>query len=1643
MTKLDTQRDNLLNVFNKLSDDARDLVRLCAIIDEPLALHDLLAIVRKSSLNAELETAELLRNLVQLGLLDARYEVHDSIQEIVVRRAAAVGFIRRASELLAGMDSFDSWIDGAVAETACAACGAAVRDKALVTPIGPLCIACVLLESRTIAALQDVSAWNDRDVFSALSAENGIAAQLTTIWRFPDLLRSRSIVNIFDLMPLLVQNMGFTEPHPLALSVRKAALRSCTLVGKPVVTALLKVKRKEKWQLKANIVTALANIAPENIQARLLFRDAAFDAAPETRRSVATALSRLPFPWIYDIIKELAYDTDPEIKELAGRYVRAAHAKRTGHFSPSSPVQITMQDERNIAPVRFGLYVRGICETHPMEVVLSPQSDRTSARLVRDLRIAVHGRDSDLFWECSSRLSSKQSKFNEHLPALLRIFNSPFDRDWFDSLPGEMQLFALTHTVSQAVNHLESDVGMLAWAMDGSRMEKANPEEKRTIFFQLASRLILGGKIADARPLIAKMDSAGFSGGLLGTILFIEGETQEALSSFDAELPELRRRGRNKNALFEGVCGIFHILALLASSVNADIQKAELLLQNGLTRSKDTPWRLGSFWSLQGILHMLRFEQNEARTTISKTAQMYAKTPLSILVNAIAEIWVNGTLSAGSVTAVARTYHEAADIGMAWIAMESAALLIRTGRNTIEHHDFIDNILKKTDMQSFVMTINIEEPWQKNLRALIHLKEPEESPSAQVNVQENRMIWFVVSSPGKLLPHAAEQKRLRSGAWSKPRPITMGRLYAREKIDFATPQDLAICNAIVSEDRFYFGDYRWNTETLLPAMIGHPLVFLKTDPPIPVEIVKGEPEIMVLRNASMLHIKSTVALDNSHVMLIEESCNRFKVIQLTEEHRRIGRILGKEGIKAPANAINEVLEAIASMTSFVVVHSEIGGSSDHFDEIDADPTPRVHLTPSGRGFTAEIFVAPFGVKGTPILKPGIGATRIIADVKGRRTMTQRDMKVEEQMASAIEDASPTFARLSDGARRAFIDDAEDCLQILLDLKDLQEENRAVVEWPEGEKLKVTRAMSSGDLKLRIGSDRDWFAMSGSLQVDEELTIDIKKLLELLQYSGRRFIPLEDGTFLALTKEFRKRLDEIDFYTNKEGKELRLHPLAAMAMQDIAEEITHLTVDDRWMERVARIRAAGETTPAVPATLRAELRDYQEEGYRWLARLSGMGVGACLADDMGLGKTMQTLALLLHRASLGPSLVIAPTSVCWNWEAEAARFAPSLNVVQFFGGNREEIIRNLGHNDVLIASYGLLVLEEERLSPIDWNVVVLDEAQSIKNVATKRFQAAMRLKADFRMVATGTPIQNHLDELWALFSFINPGLLGSPQQFNTRFAVPIEKYNNRDIRSRLKRLIQPFILRRLKSQVLDELPPRTEIVLQVEMSREETAFYEALRRQAIERIEADSAPVYVKQLKILAEITRLRQAACNPRLILPDTTLGSAKLALFGDIVEELLENRHRALVFSQFVRHLDLIREYLDGRKIGYRYLDGSTPQKDRQKEVDAFQAGNGDLFLISLKAGGLGLNLTAADYVIHMDPWWNPSVEDQASDRAHRIGQRQPVTVYRLVVKDTIEEKIVKLHHEKRELAGNLLDGTDISGAISAEELIRLIQEG
>ncbi|MDD4192549.1 MAG: DEAD/DEAH box helicase, partial [Mangrovibacterium sp.] len=591
---------------------------------------------------------------------------------------------------------------------------------------------------------------------------------------------------------------------------------------------------------------------------------------------------------------------------------------------------------------------------------------------------------------------------------------------------------------------------------------------------------------------------------------------------------------------------------------------------------------------------------------------------------------------------------------------------------------------------------------------------------------------------------------------------------------------------------------------------------------------------------------------------------------------------------------------------------------------------------------------------------------------------------------------------------------------------------------EGERFRMKRSVSFANLHLRVKGMGHWFELDGELNLDEETVLDLKELLHLARQSKGRVLELKEGEFIALTEDLKKQIDELEAYVRVDKNGISINRFASHTLDELAGRAASFKSDKSWKDFQKRIKDTSLADVPVPPTLDAELRPYQQEGFRWMTRLKAWEAGACLADDMGLGKTVQAIAMMLHLAENGPSLVVCPASVVPNWGSELHKFAPTLNLLNLRPGNRDDIFTSLAAFDVLVITYGLLQTENERISQISWAMAVLDEAHAIKNAHTKSSKAAMNIRGGFKLALTGTPIQNHLGELWNLFNFCNPGLLGTLPQFTDRFV----KQDTLPQRGHLKKLITPFILRHTKNKVLDELPPKTEITYSVALSEDEMAFYEALRREAVSTIEGNNGPNGQKHLQALAEITKLRLACCNTVLVNKEIQLPSSKLEAFSAIAEELLAGGHRALIFSQFVKHLELVRRELDRQGIPYQYLDGSTPPAERELAVKAFQSGKGNFFLISLKAGGLGLNLTAADYVLHLDPWWNPAIEDQASDRTHRIGQSRPVTIYRLVAKNTIEEKIVKLHATKRDLADSLLDGTDESARLSTADLLNLLKE-
>ena len=536
--------------------------------------------------------------------------------------------------------------------------------------------------------------------------------------------------------------------------------------------------------------------------------------------------------------------------------------------------------------------------------------------------------------------------------------------------------------------------------------------------------------------------------------------------------------------------------------------------------------------------------------------------------------------------------------------------------------------------------------------------------------------------------------------------------------------------------------------------------------------------------------------------------------------------------------------------------------------------------------------------------------------------------------------------------------------------------------------------------------------------------DVKVEMQALRAAlkaRKRWVSLADGTLAKITDEIAALVDESAALL-REKSEARLAPHHLGRVERWVEEHGG-EVDAQVTELRARLRSLAIRSDAdLPKQLNATLRPYQIEGVAWLQFLRELGAGGILADDMGLGKTIMTLAFLARwkeDSGRAPSIVVCPTSVVGNWVREAERFTPQLKVLVLHGTQRAKLAPSIPKHDLIITTYGLLRRDVDWLADAKLRCAVLDEAQNVKNAVAATTRAARRLDAEMRIALTGTPVENRLLELWSIMSFVNPGMLGTARDFDERYERPIANDPSGVVAERLRAVVRPFVLRRTKAQVLPDLPPKTEIDRVCVFKPKQKRLYDALALTLRESVKKRVEKVGLNRssMSVLTAILRLRQMACDPRLVDPTVPAEhSAKRAAFLELVRELADEGRRALVFSQFVELLSLWREDLDRENIAYEYLDGSSTKRDAI--VTRFQTGAAPLFLISLKAGGAGLNLTAADTVIHCDPWWNPAVEDQATDRAHRIGQERAVTVVRLVAQGTIEEKIGLLKGKKRELA-------------------------
>ncbi len=834
---------------------------------------------------------------------------------------------------------------------------------------------------------------------------------------------------------------------------------------------------------------------------------------------------------------------------------------------------------------------------------------------------------------------------------------------------------------------------------------------------------------------------------------------------------------------------------------------------------------------------------------------------------------------------------------------------------------------------------------------------------------------------------------------------------------------------------------------LLEALIDHPRVEDATEAATPLSIRRGACEVVTQDGSDSLILSLSPRSCAVGLNLVRTSASELRVVRVPEDWQPLLDAL-RVDVVVPHEQAPRALEVLARLGAGINVRSPHLGTNQ---ERAADANLIVRLRPDSGAFWLELGVRPFGPEGR-FFYPCQGPTVLTRNVAGQRQRLVRDVALEQRaLAQLLEGCSLLLQTETDapGVQRWLLS----LDNTLTFLSQLRATGSVRVEWPEGGQLVVGSEARSQSLTGTLRAKKGWYLLRGQVPLDSVTQVGLEQLCRLPATSSGRFVRLPEGDFVALDARLARIIAHLRGAPRESGG-LGLR-LATSHLLCLGSELAHtgLSLDEKVDALGHEWDTATETRVALPPGFRGQLRPYQEEGFQFLQRMARYGLGACLADDMGLGKTVQLLAALLARPHGSWHLVVAPTSVCTNWQREAARFAPELRVVSYEGSQRDQWLptsssaADTPHSGpspqsiLVVTSYAVLAQSVERLASQVWDTVILDEAQAIKNPLSQRARAAYRLQAVARFAATGTPIENHLGDLWGIFRFLNPELLGSLKAFQTHFQKPIERSDSKTHQGTLLALVRPFLLRRTKSEVLAELPDRIHVRRALHLSDDEALRYASLRRTISEKLRGGAGGAS-NTFQVLAEITRLRRFCCHPRLVFPDAPADCAKLRALVPLLEELVQNGRRALIFSQYVDFLHYVRERLSEHGLSYEYLDGRTSRADRQAAVDRFQEGQSPLFVMSLKAGGLGLNLTAADTVIHLDPWWNPAVREQATDRAHRMGQLRKVTVIEFVTQDTIEEDILELHRTKLELSQSILPQQQEPAAWDSAQLTHWLQE-
>lgn len=1288
-----------------------------------------------------------------------------------------------------------------------------------------------------------------------------------------------------------------------------------------------------------------------------------------------------------------------------------------------------------IAPGWRQLVIRELAAQRELDSLVRDCHRAVGARSQAPLELALQLGDLEAFTRLrSSRPASLRGLVRSDEQWLRESVCEAFDAAWFTGVWGEDALTVAEQVVRESLHRLEPLGGLERWFLAAALQVEQVVVRQRLLALWLEQAALRGDVDALERHARELSPTTRAIHGICQS--FITGDSGRV-----AALLELLFDSKKPSGAEAGALSVVPALLRVGLGTPAAFAEAKRLL--GTLKRADIKAATRAFRALVGFLTDPDVKQRRLDVyQLARNGSFWELLLSGVAVELHTERGVTRAAWAVQLVQAALSWRAA---GYAWIARQGFGLARRfdaeQASEELRRHELLWEDVERSGELFLWSGIVVKPEWEKTLQRLDQLS----AQLQKTTERQYRVAWFVDMADGELSRPALQEFRVDMGTWTQGRRMSWAELHDyKDKLPVEDRRVLDCSQEIA-------GGKREPTQEAAAALVGHPRVFNGARAMLPVSVLPGRARIETQERGGFIHISTEPQGAVVGVNVSVESEDRLRVYHVSEDMGRVMDAL-PHGVRIPRAQESALLEVLGKLSMSVdVVSPELGVEQ----EVEADATPRVRASLHAGAWLVQFGVRPFS-DGGRFFVAGEGTPRIKAFHAGRRLRSLRNLRDERERVDALLACCGSLPLEDDEVRSpldppdSWVLGEEGLLCLLSDLSRCGVEHH--FEWPERAGLRLRGTATSRNLKGQLRCIKGWYLAQGEVKLSDVDQVALEALVKASPLGLGRFVRLETGDYVEVEEKVRRILAALKSAHLTPGRSakdpeipagaLQVYRGALSSLRRFADPDSGFELDPEVNAWLARVDQALRQGFRLPEGLQAELREYQRAGFVWLSRLAELGLGACLADDMGLGKTLQIIALLLARGR--PSLVVAPTSVCVNWLNEISRFAPELRAMEYLGkARRRQLDRFLEEGaGVVIASYALLQQDSEHLAKQAWDVVVLDEAQFIKNASSLRAKAAYQLKADVRIVATGTPLENHLGDVWSIFRFLNPGLLGSWKNFRREFLRPIEQDQDEEARGELRQRVEPYILRRRKAEVLKELPPITDILHEVRFSEDEMMRYGLLRKQVHEKL-FTHAGRRDNKLEVLAELTRLRRFCCHPRLVFPDAPHECSKIDAFLDLSEELAENGHRALVFSQFVDFLSLVREQLDERGLSYEYLDGSVPKAQRQRRVEAFQAGAAPLFLISLKAGGFGLNLTAADYVIHLDPWWNPAVEAQATDRAHRIGQERPVTVYRLLMKHSIEQSVTELHARKRELAAALLDGSDRVATLDADELLGLLGLG